>query len=118
MHSFSKIVGVRTIAIALAMMLTVFGAQSLKAKSNNGSCHSCNTCDQKTHCDSCDQKVHTCNTCQPVKVEPAPCGKCQASCKDQAHARHEASEDQARAERAQKKAADKAAHERAEADAI
>jgi hypothetical protein len=108
MHSFSKIAGIRVLAISLAMILTVFGTQSLKAKDNQH-CNSCNTC---------KEKVHSCNTCQVQKVEPAPtCGGCTATCKEQKHARHEAEEDRARAEKAQKKAADKAASERAEADA-
>jgi hypothetical protein len=105
MHSFSKFAGV--IAISLAMILAVFGTRTVKASDN------CNSC--STHI----VKTHTCNTCE-VRMKPiepvATCGGCVSSCKDQAHARHEAAEDQARAEQARKKAADKAADLRARAD--
>jgi hypothetical protein len=90
MHS-SKIARVRSIAIALAMILSVFGTKGLRA-----------------------QQVTTQKT---VTVDSGgSCPTYQISCKDAAHARHEAAEDHARAERAQKKAADKAAKLRAEAD--
>ena len=89
MH-LSKIAGVRSLAVALAMLLSVFGTQSVKAQDVG-----------------------------QVKVqEQGRCPTCQVSCKKAAHAKHEAAEAQARAEKVQKKAAEHAAHERAEAEQI